>query len=88
MKKKRLTDKLNEVLEVPRELNSDDIKITVISFDEMLIENYKGILEYEEFYLKIKTEIGLININGFNLGVEEITSDDIIVKRKNRKFGY
>ena len=88
MNKKRLTDRINEVLEVPRELNSSNVKLTIIGFDEILIENYKGILEYEEFYLKIKTEIGLININGFNLGVEEITSDDIIVKRKNRKFGY
>ena len=80
---RKISNKINQILEVPRELNSGDIKITIIAFDEMLIENYRGILEYEEFYIKIKSEIGLININGFNLGFEEITSDDIIVKRKN-----
>ena len=83
MKSKKISNKINEILEIPRELNSSDVKLTIIGFDEMLIENYEGILEYEEFYIKIKTKIGLININGFNLGVEEITSDDIIVKRKN-----
>ena len=88
MNKKRLSDKINEILEVPRELNSGDTKLTIIGFDEMLIENHKGILEYEEFYLKIKTNIGLININGFNLVVNEITNDDILVKRENRKLRY
>ena len=46
----------------------------------MLIENYKGILEYEEFYIKINTSIGNININGFNLNLEQVTEDDISVK--------
>lgn len=81
MKNKRFSNKINQILEVPRELNENNVKITIIGFDEMLIENYKGILEYEEFYIKIKTKIGLININGFNLGVNEITEDDIIIKR-------
>ncbi len=82
MNKKRLTDKMNKVLEVPRELNSNDVKLTIIGFDEMLIENYKGILEYEEFYIKISTEIGNININGFNLSLEQVTEEDVLVKGK------
>ena len=49
---------------------------------EMLIENYKGILEYEEFYIKLSTKIGLININGFNLTLEQVTEDDISIKGK------
>ena len=81
-------NKLSRFLELPREIEKNNTKITINSFDEMLIENYKGILEYEEFYIKIKTDIGLININGFNLGVEQITEDDIIVKRQNRKLRY
>ena len=82
MKKYRLSNKLNRVLEVPRELTNGTTKITIISFDEMLIENYKGVLEYEEFFVKIKTDIGNININGFNLKLEELTQDDISIKGK------
>ena len=44
---------------------------------EMLIENYKGILEYEEYYVKVNTHIGIVNINGFNLKLEQMTGDDI-----------
>lgn len=79
MPKKRFS-RFEQILEMPRELNNKISKITIISFDELLIENYKGILEYEEFYIKINTEIGTININGFNLTLEQITEDDIVVK--------
>lgn len=85
MKKRRnnrFSSKIDEILEVPREISSDDPKITIIGFNEMLIENYKGILEYEEFYIKINTNIGNININGFNLELEQVTEDDISVKGK------
>ena len=67
---------------MPREISDNNPKITIISFDEMLIENYKGILEYEEFYIKVNTSIGTININGFNLSLEQVTEDDISVKGK------
>ncbi len=73
---------MNKILEVPRELSENETKITIIGFDEMLIENYKGILEYEEFFVRIKTDIGNINVNGYNLALEEITQDDIAVKGK------
>lgn len=81
-KNHRLSTKINSLLEMPREVSETTPKVTIISFDEMLIENYKGILEYEEFYIKIKTTIGNININGFNLGLEQVTEDDISVKGK------
>lgn len=78
----RLSNKIDHLLEVPREISGVEPKITIIGFDEMLIENYKGILEYEEFYIKVNTNIGNININGFNLGLEQVTEDDISVKGK------
>ena len=81
MKSHKLSNKINRALELPREL-SDNTKVTIVEFDEMLIENYKGILEYEEFYIRVKTDIGNININGFNLNLEQVTEDDILVKGK------
>jgi len=65
---------------MPKEIISSEPKITMIGFNEMLIENYKGILEYEEFYVKIHTEIGTINVNGYKLKLEQITKDDIAIK--------
>ena len=72
--------KITQMLDMPRELDKKQTKVTIISFDEILIENYKGIMEYEEFFIKINTEIGIININGFNLNLEQMTNEDILVK--------
>lgn len=69
-----------QLLDMPRELDKNQTKVTIISFDEILIENYKGIMEYEEFFVKINTEIGIININGFNLNLEQMTNEDVLVK--------
>ena len=59
--------RVSKFLEIPREVISNVPKITITGFDEVFIENFKGILEYEDFFARISTEIGNININGFNL---------------------
>lgn len=78
-RKDRGKRKIDKWLEMPNEIVSNDPKITIIGFNEMLIENYKGILEYEDIYIRINTHIGIININGFNLNLEQMTGDDILV---------
>lgn len=74
-RKNRITD----LLEIPQEVVSNKPKLTLVGFNELLIENYKAILEYEDFYIKINTHIGAVNINGFNLRLKEMTGDDIMV---------
>ena len=81
-KKQKTQNRFERMLEIPKELSSNEPKITIMGFNEMLIENYKGILEYQEFYIRISTYIGIININGFNLNLTEMTSDDIMITGK------
>ncbi len=81
-KRKKVQSRFERVLEIPKEISSNEPKITIMGFNEMLIENYKGILEYQEFYIRINTYIGIININGFNLNLTEMTSDDIMITGK------
>ena len=77
--KKRNYNKIDRILELPKEVYSNTPKIIITGFDEMIIENFKGILEYEECFVRINTHIGIININGFNLNLENMTNDDIKV---------
>ena len=81
MKKKNLR-KIDKILEMPKEVYSDIPRFVITGFEEIIIENYKGILEYEEFYVRINTYIGIININGYNLNLETMTNDDIRVTGK------
>ena len=78
MKKKRL----DKILEIPQEIYTNTPKITITGFNEIILENYKGILEYEEFYASISTYIGVVNINGYNINLEKMTNDDIKITGK------
>ena len=74
--------KIDNILEMPKEIYSEEPKITITGFEELIIENYKGILEYEDYFIRINTYIGIININGFNLNLKKMTEDDLKVMGK------
>ena len=78
MRKRRL----DKILEMPEEIYTNIPKVTITGFNEMILENYKGILEYEEFFASISTHIGIVNINGFNINLEKMTNDDIKITGK------
>lgn len=79
---------VSKFLEIPREVISNVPKITVTGFDEVLIENFKGILEYEDYFARISTSIGIININGFNLKLNQMTDDDILVSGRIENLDF
>ena len=66
-------------LGLPQEVISKKPKITITGFEEIFIENFIGILEYEDFFTRIKTKIGIITINGFNLKLNQMTEEDMLV---------
>ena len=74
--------KIDKFLEIPEEVYSNIPKLSITGFNEVLLENYKGILEYEEFFTSISTHIGVININGSNINLEKMTDDDIKITGK------
>ena len=71
--------KFDKLFEIPEEVANNVPKITILNFDRMLIENYKCILEYQEFFIRVKMTNGILDINGFNLELNEMTKDDLIV---------
>ena len=81
-KNKKAISKINRMLEMPQEIYTNVPKITITGFNELIIENFKGILEYEDYYIRINTSLGVVNINGYELKLENMTNDDIKVKGK------
>ena len=59
--------------------------MTVVGNESILLENYKGIVEYEENIIRLSNNI---NVFGSGLNIEEITDDDILItgKIKNIEF--
>lgn len=78
-RKRKAYTKLDNLLEMPREVVSTDVKITILGFNEILIENYKNILEYGDVFIRINIFEGTVNIHGFGLNLEQMTDEDIKV---------
>ena len=81
-KPKKRQNRFEELLEIPKEISSQNPKITIMGFEELFVENYKAILEYQDFYVRLSTHIGIINVNGFELKLNEMTNDDILITGK------
>jgi len=75
-------NRINRMLEIPKETYTNEPKIIITGFNELIIENYKGILEYEDYYIKLSTYIGSININGLNLNLDKMTEDCLKITGK------
>lgn len=75
-------NRLNDILEFPKEVYSNIPNFIITGFEDIIIENYKGILEYEDYYIKVSTFIGNVNIHGINLKLEKMTEDNIKITGK------
>lgn len=68
-----------ESLELPKDLMYGASIVTIIGRREVLIENYKGILEYTEDYIKIQTKNAKLTVYGKQLSIEYYTNEDMKV---------
>ena len=68
---------INDILEIPKEIYMNIPNFIITGFEDMIIENYKGILEYEDYYVRVNTYIGIVNIHGINLRLEKMTEDNL-----------
>ena len=80
--KNRHFRKIDKFLELPKEVCSNEAKLTVIGFDEIIIENFQGILDYEEFFIRIKTQNGIVILNGYGFNLVNLSNVDVKVTGK------
>lgn len=77
--KKRFREKFSDVFELPKEVVLNIPKITMIGDGNLFIENYKGIIEYENDNIRINTSKGIIRIAGMGLEIKQLTSENILI---------
>ena len=76
---KSVKENLVETLELPKDLMYGASIVTITGRREVLIENYKGILEYTEEYIKIQTKNAKLTVYGKRLNIEYYTNEDMKV---------
>jgi len=74
-----LKEKMAELLELPKEIVLDLPKITMFGNKNLIVENYKGIIEYDNSRIRVNTGKGIIRVTGEGLIIKEITSEDLMI---------
>ena len=70
-------ESLSNQLRLPSDMLAGAPIINAIGRNELYIENYKGILEYNSTFIRILTKIGRVNIEGKNLNIVYFTNDEM-----------
>ena len=55
-------------------------KTEIIGKNEIYIENFRGILDYDEQSFKINTRSGIIKIDGSDLALDFVTDEGVCLK--------
>ncbi|HEY5584051.1 MAG TPA: sporulation protein YqfC [Ruminiclostridium sp.] len=77
--KQNLRERFTEMLELPKEIVLNMPKLTMLGNGDLIIENYKGIVEYDEGVIRVNTTAGIIKVNGVDIYIKEITSENIMI---------
>lgn len=78
-KLKSVKENMIETLELPKDLMYGASMVTILGRQEVLIENYKGILEYTQDYIKIQAKSARLTVYGKRLKIEHYTNEDMKV---------
>lgn len=91
-KRKRLQRQIQQqfanFLEIPKDIMMDLPKVVVIGNIQVFIENHKGIVEYSELGVRVRTKDGEIDIVGEGLILRNILPDEISVEGKIKSINY
>ena len=76
-KKSKIREQVIEQLELPRDFLLGDALVTITGRKELLIENYRGILIYEDSFIKIQAKNCRILITGTHLSIDYYTNEEM-----------
>jgi len=83
-----LGERLARLFEIPGEVCGNRPKVTAIGRGEVLIENFKGIMDFQGDMIRINTNNGIIKVTGEGLSIREITNEEIIIGGKISNIDY
>jgi sporulation protein YqfC len=86
--RKKGLQKLAGLLEIPQDIVLDLPRITMLGNKQLLIENHKGIIEYTPSLVRIKLSQGELIVNGDNLSLGNLQTEQILVEGIVREVIY
>lgn len=75
-----MKQRISNTLELPADILEDIPRITMCDNREASIENYKGILEYDDGLIRLNAKSYIIKICGRGLCIYSITDEEIGIR--------
>ena len=76
----KLRERMAEKLKLPKDLVMGAAVLTVTGRSEAYIENYRGIIEYTDDVVRVKTGKSITKFSGKNLEIKCIQIDSLIIQ--------
>ncbi len=74
---KQVKSNIVESLELPRDIMYGAVIITAMGRNQVLIENYKGIIEYTQEKIRLQTRHCQVTVQGKQLVIEYYTNEEM-----------
>ena len=85
---KKLRNMIADKLSLPKDVILDLPRISVCGDREIYIENHKGIMEYNDSSIRIKTDKEVVHINGSELRIIVLKSDRMVINGVFESVNY
>lgn len=76
----KVKEKIAKAIDAPRDIFLGESRITIFEDREIIIENYKSMLEYDESFIRLKLKHKDIVITGKNFVLDEMTDESMIIR--------
>ena len=80
--KKTMGEKVADALELPKDILLNMPKFSVFGNKELVLENYKGVLEYTDTKVRLNTTQYILEVTGCELCIKNIATEMITVYGK------
>lgn len=87
-KKNKIREQVIEQLELPKDLLAGDAIVTITGRSSLMIENYRGILDFEDSFIKIQAKNCRILITGTNLTIDYYTNEEMKISGFIQQIAY
>lgn len=84
----KIKENFADKFEFPKDIVLGLPKITITGENEIIIENHKGIVQFEDNIVRVNSEIGLISIHGKNFSILFIGGETITISGLFKSLVY
>lgn len=76
---KKMKSKLAQALALPKEVVLDMTVVQATGRNEVLIENYKSLVEFSETKIRVRARGFFIALEGQNLALLQVTAENLLI---------